>query len=261
MTAAAPVARTDGTLLGGRVRYTQFEAGYRTGLEPVLLAASVPALAGERVLEAGTGAGAGLLCLAARAAGISGLGLERDAALAALAAENFAANGFTHLATAAADLLAWRPDGVFDHAFANPPWHDPASTPSANAGRAAAKRAAPGLLAAWARCLAASLRPRGTLSLIVPAASLGEATAALMDAQCPELTLLPLWPRAGQAAKLLILRGVRLGRGPCRVAPGLVLHEGAGFSPEAERVLRGGGTLPGEALPELSTGLKHSTSP
>ena len=67
---------TEGHLLGGRVRYAQPRVGYRTGIEPVLLAAAVAARAGERVLEAGCGAGAGLLCLAARVPGITGLGVE-----------------------------------------------------------------------------------------------------------------------------------------------------------------------------------------
>ena len=60
---------SDGCLLDGRVRYAQPASGsdgYRTGIEPVLLAASIPAQAGQRVLEAGVGAGAGLICLAAR---------------------------------------------------------------------------------------------------------------------------------------------------------------------------------------------------
>src|SRR5277367_7136876 len=80
---------TEGHLLGGRVRYAQPRDGFRSGIEPVLLAAAVPARAGERVLEVGSGAGAALLCLAARVSGVVGLGLERDAALAALAADNF----------------------------------------------------------------------------------------------------------------------------------------------------------------------------
>ncbi|HLB98700.1 MAG TPA: SAM-dependent methyltransferase, partial [Acetobacteraceae bacterium] len=57
---------TEGHLLGGRVRYAQPREGFRSGIEPVMLAAAVPARTGERVLEAGSGAGAALLCLAAR---------------------------------------------------------------------------------------------------------------------------------------------------------------------------------------------------
>lgn len=246
MSSPAEAAATliEGTLLGGRVRYAQLDTGYRTGLEPVLLAASVPASRGDHVLEAGTGAGAGLLCLAARLGGLTGLGLERDPALAAVAAANLQANAHTGIQAACADLLEWHPDRVFDHAFANPPWHDPGGTPSPDIGRAAAKRASPGLLGAWTAALAAALRPRGTLSLIVPAACLGEAVVALTTAKCAEVTVIPLWPRAGSAAKLVILRGVRLGRGPCTMLPGLTLHADAGYSAAAEAVLRHGAALP-----------------
>ena len=112
---------THGTLLGGRIRYTQPAHGYRTGIEPVLLAASIPARPGQRVLEAGTGAGAGLLCLAARVSGVIGTGLERDPDQATLAATNFVANGFDGLTALHADLLTWAAAEAFDHSFANPP--------------------------------------------------------------------------------------------------------------------------------------------
>ncbi|HEY0053102.1 MAG TPA: methyltransferase, partial [Caulobacteraceae bacterium] len=60
----APVATTDG-LLDGRVRLTQPARGYRAGVDAALLAAACPAAPGERVVEAGCGAGAVLLQVAA----------------------------------------------------------------------------------------------------------------------------------------------------------------------------------------------------
>ncbi|MBF0393554.1 MAG: methyltransferase, partial [Alphaproteobacteria bacterium] len=57
---------TDDTLLDGRVRLRQPTHGYRAAIDPVFLAAAVPAGAGQRVLDAGCGAGAALLCLCAR---------------------------------------------------------------------------------------------------------------------------------------------------------------------------------------------------
>ena len=109
-----------GSLLGGRVRHEQLPDGHRTGIEPVLLAASIPARAGQRVLEAGSGAGAALLCLAWRVPRISGLGVEREAALAALARENAEVNGFAGLSFAEQALEDWADVEKFDHAFANP---------------------------------------------------------------------------------------------------------------------------------------------
>jgi tRNA1(Val) A37 N6-methylase TrmN6 len=235
---------TQGSLLDGRVRHDQFRAGHRTGLEPVLLAASVPARPGERVLEGGTGSGAALLCLAARIAGVQGVGIERDAALAALARRNFAANGFAALSVLTGNLVTVRPEGAFDHAFANPPWHDGAATPSPDPARMLARRAEPGLFALWAASLARPLRPRGTLSLIVGAGSLPAALAALQSAGCGGLELLPLWPKPQTPAKILLLRGVKGGQGPCRLHAGLTLHEPDGsFTPAASAILRQGAAL------------------
>lgn len=235
---------TEGTLLGGRLRHAQPRHGHRTGLEPILLAASIPARAGQRVLEGGTGSGAALLCLAARISGLDGLGLERDPAMAALARANIAANALPGLAIATADLTAWRPDAPYDHAFANPPWHEPAATPSPDARKDAARRAAPQLVAAWAASLARALRPRGTLTLILGADHLATGLAALAAAGCGSPVLHPFWPKQGRPARLVLLRAIRGGRGPARLLPGLTLHQpDGGFTPEAERILRDGAPL------------------
>jgi tRNA1(Val) A37 N6-methylase TrmN6 len=239
-------ALTEGTLLGGRVRYRQPAQGFRTGIEPVLLAASIPARPGETVLEGGTGAGAGLLCLAARVPGLRGIGVERDPALAALARANAEANGMVGL-DIRADEVASLPAGLaWDHAFANPPYHTAPGTPSPDARRLAAKRAAESVWADWPRALASGLRARGTLTLIGPAAALPEMLAVFSAAKCGSLTVLPLWPRAGAAAKLILIRAVKGGRAPARLLAGLVLHEsgqGGGYTEAAERVLRGGAAL------------------
>jgi tRNA1(Val) A37 N6-methylase TrmN6 len=72
---------TDDHLLGGRLRFSQPARGYRIAIDPVLLAAAMPARAGERVLDAGAGTGAASLCLAARVpeCRIVGLELQRPA--------------------------------------------------------------------------------------------------------------------------------------------------------------------------------------
>jgi len=234
---------SSGGLLGGRVSYRQLVEGHRTGFEPVLLAAAVPARAGDWVLEAGTGAGAGILCLAARVAGVRAVGLERDGALAALADENFASNGF-------ADCFAVRGDAerppfgpVFHHVMANPPWFDARGTPPPEARRALAHMAAPGLLAAWMKGLVGCLRPRGRITLILPAASLAAAAAGLRAVRCGGIAVWPLWPRAGVAAKTIIISAVLGSRALDSLHPGLVLHDAAGISPEAEAILRDGAAL------------------
>jgi tRNA1(Val) A37 N6-methylase TrmN6 len=242
---SAPAETSSGTLLGGRVRYAQPLEGHRSGLEPVLLAAATLASPGARVLEAGSGAGAALLCLAARVPGITGLGIERDPALVALAGENAAANGFAGLRFQAGEIERFRPDAPFDHAIANPPWHEPRGTSGPDEAREAARRGRPGLIAEWVAAMAASLRPRGTLELIIASGVVAEAMAAMAASGVGSLRLIPFWPRAGTPAKLAIVQGVRDGRAPMVLAPGLVLHDEDGrFTAAADSVLRKGAAIP-----------------
>jgi tRNA1(Val) A37 N6-methylase TrmN6 len=260
-------AATRDSLLDGRVRYAQPREGFRSGIEPVLLAAAVPARHGEHVLEGGSGAGAALLCLAARVPGVHGVGVEVDPSLVALALQNAAANSAAELRFVARDLLEMSaahrhpgesgdPDRLgprfrgddaarFDHVFANPPYHPADATTSPIAARESAKRSRPGLLRDWAAALAAPLRQRGTLTFILPAALLPEAIDAVRTAGCQPASVLPLWPKRGRPAKLVLLQAVKGGRMKLRLLPGLVLHaESGGFTPEADAILRGGAALP-----------------
>ncbi|MDA8049214.1 MAG: methyltransferase [Rhodospirillales bacterium] len=239
------IEASEGWLLGGRLRYRQPREGFRSGIEPVLLAAAVPAEVDSHVLEGGTGAGAGLLCLAARVAGVRGLGVEQDAGLAALARENLAANGFAGISVAVGDIRAPRlaAGRQFDHAFANPPWHAASVTAPTHPGRVAAKQGGE-TLGAWIVALARRLRRRGTLALILPAALVPTALAAAGAAGCGSTQLFPLWPREGRPAKLVLMRVTRAGQGPLRLLAGLVLQGPDGRSTTAaEAVLRGGAAL------------------
>ena len=245
---------TAGALLGGRVLYRQFRDGYRTGIEPVLLAAAVPARPGERVLEAGCGAGAALACLGVRHAlqggRMQGTGIERDTATAALARRNLDANGLHGWPVLAASVQAACSGpgpiaaGGFDHAMANPPWHRADATAPASARRDLAKRAPEGSMPDWTAALARTLRRGGTLTLVLPAARHAEAAAAMLACGFGGIRLLPLWPLAGRAARIVILQGIAGSRSDHRVLPGLVLHRaGGGFTAEAEAILRDGAAL------------------
>lgn len=243
---------TEDRLLGGRVLLRQPRRGLRAGLDAVLLAAGVPARPGERVLEAGCGSGAAMLCLSARVPGLALIGVERDPALADLAATNAAANGLgadrvaLHKADVR-DLALARALPPCDHAFANPPYWPGGSAPPDPARRGATHEAGADL-ADWARFLAAALRPRGSLSLILPAARLEAGMAALAAAGCGGVRLVCLWPKAGEPARRVFLQARRGGRGPARIGPGFTLHEADGrFTAAAEAVLRNAAPLPDRA--------------
>src|ERR1700733_14876938 len=110
-------------LLGGRVLLKQPLQGYRSAIDSVLLAASLAAKPGERLLELGLGAGAVSLCLLARLPGVHVTGIERDPAFIELARENRKLNDVEQKLEIIAGSLEVAPAGLFDHVFANPPFH------------------------------------------------------------------------------------------------------------------------------------------
>ncbi|MEJ5154913.1 N-6 DNA methylase [Gluconobacter wancherniae] len=247
----------DGTLLGGRLRYRQFSAGYRTGLEPVLMAAAVPALTGESVLEAGCGAGAALLCLSHRIEDLKGIGLEHDSETVGLANRNFSLNHGTATLEAIKARLPDIPrslrssapnaNGRFHHVMANPPWHNPNGTPSPDSRRRLALHAEEADPNSWISTLTRWVLPGGSLTFALPAAAVDTACATLLSHGCGSLQLYPLWPKAGREAKLVILRAIHGGRSIFRLRAGMILHQDDGqFTAVAENVLR-----QGQALPEL----------
>ena len=74
--------------LDGRVQIAQPRIGYRAATDPVYLAASVPAVAGDRVLDVGCGVGTASFCLGARVSNLIMAGIELQDYYAALAISN-----------------------------------------------------------------------------------------------------------------------------------------------------------------------------
>ncbi|HUN50175.1 MAG TPA: methyltransferase [Candidatus Sulfotelmatobacter sp.] len=246
MPALTRPARDD--FLGGRLLLRQPERGVRAGSDAVLLAAAVPAQPGERVLELGCGAGAAMLCLAARLPGLMVTGLEIDAEAAGLAAANARQNGLAdRVAVIAGDIAdppATLPAEGFDHVFANPPFFAAGSgTPAPAPGRAKARMAPAADLDGWLRFAARMLRPGGSVTVIGRAERLDDLLAACRR-RFGAIVLFPLWPGGGKPAKRVILQGRKGSRAGLRLAPGLVLHGGGhAYTAAAEAVLRQGAAL------------------
>ncbi|MFP4405990.1 tRNA1(Val) (adenine(37)-N6)-methyltransferase [Rhodosalinus sp.] len=216
-----------------------------------MMAAAVPARTGQSGLELGCGVGVASLALGLRVPGLDLAALEIQPALARLARENAARNGVTldvvegDVARMPAALRARR----FDHVLLNPPWFErnasvPAADPSRETGLG---EGAP--LDVWLTQAAKRLAPRGVLTLIHRAERVPDILRAL-PATVGALELLPLLPRAGREARLVLLRGRAGGRAPFRLHAGLVLHEGAQhpgdrehYTPAVHAVLREGAAL------------------
>jgi len=248
-TSSEPVAAaSENALLGGRVRLRQLSTGYRAGMDAALLAAAVPALPGERVFEAGCGAGAVLMQIAARRPGVTLTGLERERDAAALALENAALNGVADRATIlTGDVAAgFRALDLppFDWAVSNPPFFDdPGALRAPAPGKRAAWMADDGL-AAWTGLLLQAVREGGRIVVIHRTDRLAD-LLALLGEKAGSFAIRPVQPFADQPAKRVLVQAIRTGRAPLRLLPALVLHDrsGAKHTAEAEAILRGEAAL------------------
>jgi tRNA1(Val) A37 N6-methylase TrmN6 len=237
-------------LLGGRISVLQPEQGHRAGSDAVFLAASVPARASERVLDAGAGVGVAGLCILVRVADLEVTAVEADGSLCALAASNAARNGVAARfrvieADVAAPAEALKAKGLmresYDHVIANPPFHVAGTVRSApDQGRAFAHVMGDGALEDWVRFLATMAAPKGFLTLIHRPDSLTD-LLKLLERRFGDIAVFPLFPKRGEPATRVILQGRKGSRAGLRLLPGLALHEPDGrYTAKAEAVLRGG---------------------
>lgn len=244
---------TDDAFLGGLLQILQPRAGYRAGLDAVLLAAATPVRAGERVLDAGSGVGVVGLCVAARVSRALVTLVDREPELVALAERNIARNALQgRVEVVEADVTG--PAGTlmdaglgpetFAHIVINPPFHvEGHGRRPRNAIKAAAHAMPAGHLARWVAFAARVARPDGTLTIIHRA----DATTELLgriDGRFGALRLLPIYPRAGAPASRVLLQGKKGSRAPLTLLPGLILHgDDNQFRPNVAGILRHGEAL------------------
>ncbi len=208
------------------------------------------------VVDLGAGAGIAGFCAAARCPGAQIILAERDPVLAECARTalkrpaNQAFAGQINIAeiditAAEADrVAAGLPREGADLVLTNPPYHAAgAVSPSPSQPRAAAHILVAGL-DAWFRAAAWALAPGGTVIAVTKAAALPDLLAGL-SGRFGAASLLPLHPRPGAGAELLLARAIKGRKGSPAVLPGLILHgaEGNAFSAPLEAILRDGAGL------------------
>lgn len=236
------IPTTTDYFLGGKLRIIQPSHGHRAGTDTVLLAACCPAAAGEWVLDMGSGVGTAGLCVAARVPSINLLAIEQDANLAQLATTNAAANNIP-LTVLSGDGLIMKVSQPVHHVITNPPFHDP-NQASPHSTKPAATLQDDATLQAWVAACARWLRPKGTLTVIYRADRL-PALLQAVTAVAGDCKILPLWPKAGQPAKRVIIQARKDYAGAVTLLPGIILHHADGApTPYADSILRGGAALP-----------------
>jgi tRNA1(Val) A37 N6-methylase TrmN6 len=249
----SPTVFTD-AFLGGRLKLSQPAGGHRCGTDAVLLGAAVPAGFSGFALDIGAGVGAAGLTLAALRPGARVGLLENDPFIAKLAQANLTQNGLTQrCCVVEADLLSpasRRAAGLRNEsaglAITNPPFLDPDRarlSPDPQKRRARAMWVeGPSALTAWIAESLALVAPGGLFILIHRPDALPVILQS-MAGRAGAITLLPIFPREGDEAARILVRGRKGSRAPLAIAPPLVLHHRDGFTPAAEAIHRGAAVI------------------
>ncbi len=235
---------TEDKLLNGLVTVLQPRHGYRAAIDPVLLAAAVPARSNETILELGSGTGVASLCLAARLPEVHVTGLELQQSLIYLAQKSTVHNGLgTRVSFELGDILT-PPNSVqrskFDHVMANPPYMAKGSGfPPSDQQKAWAHVEGNAVLSDWIALAKTSIKSGGTITFIQRADREKEITSAFSGGAW-HVIIYPLWPnnRAANAKRVIV--HARSGDGAATVrASGLMLHGPSGrYTKEADAILR-----------------------
>ena len=239
--------------LGGRVEAVQPAKGHhRSGLEAVLLAASLDARISGTVVDLGAGAGVAGLCAAARCRRARVVLVERDgeAIACARAALGRPANAAFagRVRIVSADITGPEADrsragigrDLADHVIVNPPFHT-SGTASPKPARADAHVLGDGGLDSWFRAAASVLKFGGDLTVVFRPDGL-ETLLRSAARRLGAVDILPILPRPSLPAHRILVRGVKGSRAAPRLLPPLVLHDetGGAFTPAVEAMLRDG---------------------
>ncbi len=229
----------------------QARDGHRSGVDAILLAATVPPDAPGRVVDFGAGSGVAGMAVANRCSRVSVDLVENDPVTAGLARMGIDLGANVHLAgrmrVIEADITgngvdrreAGLADDAYDVVIANPPFNDKGFRPSPNTLKAAAHMMEEDLLENWMRTAAAVSRPAGRLFMILRPQNLRQLLDALAG-RYGAVTIKPVHAKAGKPATRILVSAQKSSKTPLRLLEPFVLHQESGaFTIEADIIFRG----------------------
>ena len=232
---------------------------HRSGIDAMILAASVPDGFDGTLADLGAGAGAAAFCVLDRCPEAGAVLYEKSPLMAACARAGLALEGNKHLRdraeTVEADVAldgkareaAGFPREFYDWVIANPPFNDPKDRATPKAEKAGAHVMDDELLSRWIKTACAIQRPGSGLSLIARPQSIADILQA-MRKRYGAVTVLPVHPRPSRSAIRIVVSGIKGSRKQMEIAPPLFLHEedgGTKLSLRADAIANGRATLDG----------------
>lgn len=238
-------------VLGGRVSLLQPEKGFRAGIEPIMLAASIPDGKLGQVLDLGCGVGTAALCYASRVEGTRIVGIEKQTKLGDLAVKNVLNNGFDRRVTILNEDILFLSNKLancsFCHVMANPPFVSAKrANPKMHPSRWSSHVEGAAKLQDWVSVAHSLLETKGTFTVIYDAGRVDN-LISLLSAGFGGITIFPLWPSTmekGRDAKRVLVQARKGVKSPSRLAVGMVLHQTDGsYTPAAASILEHGSSL------------------
>lgn len=215
--------------LGGKVRIFQPAKGFRFSVDAILLARFAAQAKVERAVDLGCGCGVAGLCLLALNGAESLSGMEIQRPLVDMAKRNADLNALSDRAAFfcfdLGDFKRGMPVRRADLVIANPPYRSLSSTrlspePTVNISKCEVK----GNFLLFSQAAAELLTKGGRYASVYPAERLGYALESLSAAELTPIRLRFLHPRQGEPASLILLEGIKKGKGSLTVEAPLFLH-------------------------------------
>lgn len=228
-------------LLGDKLTIMQPEKGYRSGIDPVFLAAFAKLEKGS-VLDLGCGVGTAFLCLKKRYPDCDITGIEIQESLADLASDNAQDNGIpAHIITGDLREKTLLPPQSFDQIIINPPYFEDGTYFEDGKTRKQISNHEGGSganLVDWLTTANRTLKPKGFIIMIHRIERLDEILSFFKNKNYGGVELFPLWAKTSKPAKLILIRTQKDSQKPLTLHGGLVIHDEKGdYTKEAQAIL------------------------
>lgn len=231
---------TQDAFFNGRLRISQTHGGYRFSIDAVILAGHITPRAGQSVLDLGTGCGIIPLILAYRHPAVHIVGVEVQATLAALAAENVTANAMAErIAILHQDMKTLTCDTFptpFDWIISNPPYRMVSSGRiNPDPQKAIARHELSVSLAEVVEVGRRLLKKGGKFAVVYPAGRTADVLVNMRLAAIEPKRMRMVHSNRQGEAKLVMVEGTKDGRSGLQALPPLVIYRPNGaYTPEME---------------------------
>ena len=239
---------TENSFLDGKLSLFQPIKGFRAGLDSVLLAASVNAQSGEKVLEIGSGIGTVLFCLMNRISGLEATGIEIMEEYHSLSLINAKRNKI-NANLILGDFFTYEnlKKKIFDQIFFNPPYY-PVSNYKISGHKLLdiANIEHPGILKKMLNFALKRCKPYGYITLIHRPARISDILSILKN-EAGDIKILPIVSSNSKNASRMIIRARKSAKGDTKLLNPLFLYKDSKkmgpkkkYTSEIQNILRNG---------------------